>query len=428
MPVMGLVADYDAEVIQKWNTLLLDIDRYSPSYRPAPTSRVLAYLGLAAYEACTSRMPDHASLSNHLTGLHIPAAETEFDYHWPTVVHHTYSTLVHRFFPIMFNTTYGKALDLEKDLDEKYSSETDEDVFERSKAYGIAVADAVWEWSKLDTVGHVAHLYNYGTYDWSAHFVSDGDWVPTSSPTEKPLFPTWGEARTFVLQSQELICKEPLSYSDTLSAMYAEALEVYNAINDDNWANGQWMAFFWSDDIPNLTCGPSSRWLSIAHQVINKENATLDVAVLCYAKLGLALNDATVASWKSKYHYNRESPESYIQRVIDTDWQPRLSNPITGEVGITPSFPAYPSEHAAMGWAAAEVLTSMFGTSYSLLESSHLGRTEFNSSPRYFHNFYEMANENALSRIPLGVNWRMDCNAGTEVGQLCGRRVNELTW
>ena len=37
-----------------------------------------------------------------------------------------------------------------------------------------------------------------------------------------------------------------------------------------------------------------------------------------------------------------------------------------------------------------------------------------------------MAEENAYSRIPLGVHWRMDCKAGIDLGYVIGRKVNKL--
>jgi membrane-associated phospholipid phosphatase len=201
-----------------------------------------------------------------------------------------------------------------------------------------------------------------------------------------------------------------------------------NAQDDANWEDGQWIAFFWSDDIVNMTFSPGPRFISIANQVIEKEEVSLEMALYCYAKLGMALNDAAVACWHSKYTYNYERPESYIQRLIDPTWEPSLQNPLDGFTGFTPPFPAYPSGHSTMGGAAAEVLTDVFGNHYGMTDRSHEGRTEFPSTPRYFNNFYEMSEENAISRVPLGVHFRMDCETGVDLGYLCGRRVNNLPW
>jgi membrane-associated phospholipid phosphatase len=110
---------------------------------------------------------------------------------------------------------------------------------------------------------------------------------------------------------------------------------------------------------------------------------------------------------------------SYIRRVIDPSytipWLP-----------FTPSFPAYPSGHSTFGAAGAEVLTDIFGDNYAMVDHCHEKRTEFNGKPRPFDSFYDMAQENAFSRIPLGVHFRMDAEEGLRLGYLCGRRVNEL--
>jgi len=429
-PSTAAVADYDSEVALKWNQMYLEIERYSPGYRPGPAPRSLAYIGLATYEACISGMPDYNSMKSLYPGLEIPAIDKNAEYHWPTVVNFVYKTMLHKFFP---NLTNQQVLDqwaaLENSLEDKYKASTNDKVYSVSKDYGITVAEAVWNWSKTDAVGHDAYLDPFGTYDWQAHFDGPGDWVPTPPGPSKPMFANWGSARTFAILPSDKLCKAPLVYSESQqSALYAQALEVYNAIHDNNWEDGQWIATFWSDDLVNLTFSPGPRWIAIANQVIEKENTDLETSLFCYAKLGLALNDAAVSCWYSKYVYNVERPVSYINRLINPDWKPTLKNPLTGDSGMTPAFPAFPSGHSTMGGAGAEVLTDVFGNHYGMLDRCHEGRTEFNGTPRFFDNFYQMAEENAISRVPLGVHWRMDCEVGVDLGYLVGRRVNNLPW
>ena len=99
-----------------------------------------------------------------------------------------------------------------------------------------------------------------------------------------------------------------------------------------------------------------------------------------------------------------------------------------GEKGISPSFPAYPSGHSTFGAASAEALASVFGYSYSMTDNCHKHRAEFEGYPRTFNSFYEMANENAWSRVPLGVHFRMDAEEGMRYGTEIGREVNRLPW
>lgn len=81
-----------------------------------------------------------------------------------------------------------------------------------------------------------------------------------------------------------------------------------------------------------------------------------------------------------------------------------------------------------MGAAGAEALSSVFGYSYAMTDNCHKGRTDFIGAPRAYGSFYEMAEENAWSRVPLGVHYRMDCEQGVNLGIRCGRKVNALAW
>ena len=121
--------------------------------------------------------------------------------------------------------------------------------------------------------------------------------------------------------------------------------------------------------------------MAITDAVLVNEDSDLEIALFAAAKVGMALSDAGVACWKSKYHYNVERPVTYIQRVIDPNWKPYLGDPTTQQTGVTPPFPAYPSGHSTFGGAASEVLTSIFGISYAMTDRCHEGETAYNGLP-----------------------------------------------
>ena len=81
-----------------------------------------------------------------------------------------------------------------------------------------------------------------------------------------------------------------------------------------------------------------------------------------------------------------------------------------------------------MGAAGAEALASVFGYSYSMTDRCHENRTEFEGKPRSFTSFAQMAEENAWSRVLLGVHFRMDCDEGVRFGKEIGQRINALPW
>lgn len=156
--------------------------------------------------------------------------------------------------------------------------------------------------------------------------------------------------------------------------------------------------------------------------------SSLAVALETYAKVGFALADAGVRSWAEKYRYNYLRLIDYIRQVMGgTNWNTVMCPDGSGQF-FTSNFPAYPSGHATFGAAAAIVLSNMYGDDYAMTDRCHEGRTEFNGTPREFGSFLEMAEENAFSRIPLGVHFRMDSDVGLDLGYEVGEKVLALPW
>jgi hypothetical protein len=423
------VKDFSYRSVYDWNELFLQVERYAGGYRPGPAPRALALMGLAAYEACLVGMPEYNSVAARYAGLSIPQADPQQVYHWPTVVNAIYGYMMPKFFPNVPADKVQDIAELESSLNAEFAGEAASDIIERSKAHGVAVAEAVWNWGTTDAVGHNHYLDPFQGYTWEDHYDGAGDWVPTFPGPGKPMGGVWGGARTFAITPEERLARPPLAYSEsTQSALYSQAIEVYAQNTPTLSYEAEWVGEFWSDDLINLTFSPGPRWTAIGNQVMKAENSTLETALELNVKMGMALNDAAVACWYSKFYYNVERPQSYINRVIDPNWKPALYNPLTGDEGMTPSFPAYPSGHSTMGGAGAEVLGDIFGYAYGMADHCHENRTEFEGKPRSFGSFFEMAQENAWSRVPLGVHFRMDCEEGVRHGTVIGRKVNSLPW
>jgi membrane-associated phospholipid phosphatase len=425
--------EYDREVAYKWTELYLEIERYAAGYRPGAAPRAWGFMSLGAYEACITGMPDHKSVASLYAALDVPTIEQGKVYHYPTMINAIYADMMPRFFT--------KATDKQKvDMDnlfnyfqEKYKAEAGAEVYDRSLKYGQSVAAAFWNWSLSDKVatGNVNDVYldPFAGYDWQANVNSPGDWTPLYPGPGRPMYPLWGQTRTFALKESQKLCRPPIPYNESpTSEYYSQALEVYAQSYPTLSYEDEWIGEFWSDDLVGLTFSPGPRWLAIGNQALVNENSNLETAVYMHAKVGLAVADASIGCWYSKYYYNVQRPQTYIVKVIDPNWKAPLYNPITGETGLTPSFPAYPSGHSTMGAAGAEALASIFGYSYAMTDNCHKERSEFEGKPRSFTSFYEMALENAWSRVPLGVHFRMDCDEGVRFGTEIGRRVNEMPW
>jgi PAP2 superfamily len=438
---------FDNKVYKAWNDKYLELDRYAKGNRPGTGPRSLAYMSLAAYESVVAGMPENNSLELQYSGISLPKIENGQEYYWPACVNESYGFLMTRFFSQMeieYPALFNGIDQLHNQLHEQYAGQTTPEILARSENYGKLVATAIYEWEKQDFAGHNAFL-NAQPNDYQPPF-GPGLWQPTWSDFSAAVFPYWGDVRCFAMRASDLIAKPPIPFSEEEgSPFYAQAYETFSAVNNITKGGpgayeSKWAAEFWSDDMVDLTFGPPTHLYAIANQVMVIENLNLAQCAELYAKLAMAMSDAGVAVWKSKYIYNVERPITYIRRVMAqkypeaTHWKTMLNNPITGVQGFTPAFPAYPSGHSGFGGAGAKILASFFeytqshaGT-YSFTDLCHNNRVEFIGTPRTFSSFKALGDEDAYSRIPLGVHFRMDCDEGVRMGELAAQRVLELPW
>lgn len=428
--VFQSTTSFDSEVALSWNTVLLDLERYTPGYRPPVSARNISYIGIAAYESVANGMADeYSSIAPIYSGLSIPQISRGEEYHWPTVLNATYARIFAQFFPTAPFQYASKIQETETNFNNEFIGQVTQEVFNRSQEYGRSVADAVFAWSATDVAGHEAYLRPHPT-DYVPP-TGPGLWQPTYPDFTRALLPYWGTVRRFAISADEMRIKDPVAYSTHPdSNIYRQAREVHitvNQIKAGQRYEDRWVADFWSDDCAAKTFSPAGRWIAVANQVVDHENVDLGKAVYTYAKVGMAIGDAGIAAWHEKYRFNYQRPIDYIRQVFgDANWNSIMCP--NGDEFYTPPFPAYPSGHATFGGAAAEVLTDIYGPAYGMTDYCHQGRTDFISTPRTFDNFNQMAEENAFSRIPIGVHFRMDSEQGLLLGYRAGRAVNRLPW
>ena len=404
------------QLVIRWNQLILELERHTMGYRPPVSARMFAYVEMAAYEASLPDLPDHVSMEKFVSGYQkLEESFGEEQFILPASLNAAYASILRHFF-----ATAPKSLLLEIDLLEQRNhqdllADYPQVAADESAEYGKKVSESVWNWAKTDKEGHNGHLYNYDHGYEPVACV--GCWQPAGEHASPALLPYWGRVRPFLQEVMDISSKDPLQY-DTHpgSAFYTEAMEVFSVSQPLSKEN-RWIAEFWSDDHPGLTSSPAARWISIANQALGKSEVTFPIVIETYVKSAIALHDAGVVVWGAKYRYNLERPDSYIRKYINSEW---------AAIHPTPSFPSYPSGHAAFGAAVAEVLADALGTQFDMIDRTHEKRPEFAGTPRSFTSFDEMARENAASRVLLGVHYRMDCEEGVRLGKIIGKKAAAL--
>jgi hypothetical protein len=400
---------YGAEVPAAWFELALDLVRTTPGFSPPVSSRAFGYAGVALYESVVPGMPDRVSLVGQLNGLTSLPFPTGAALHWPTVTNAALAQILRS----LFATTPGPNIEAIEALERRFVRTACEtlppSVCRRSVAHGASVARHIFEWSKSDG-GHEGFLRNFPPY---TPPLGAGLWEPTPPGFLPALQPFWGSNRPFVLCSgAECSPDPPPAYSDDQrSTFYEEAYECYQAVTDLT-AEQEAIVRFWSDD-PGTTPTPPGHSLSILTQVVRALELPLSRAAEAYAKVGIAVSDAFVSCWSTKYRDNLLRPVTYIRRLIDPDWTPLL---------VTPPFPEYTSGHSVQSAAAARVLTDLFGP-VAFTDRTHESR---GLPARSFASFTDAAREAAVSRIYGGIHFRAAIDRGLEQGFCVGSRVRRL--
>ena len=129
---------------------------------------------------------------------------------------------------------------------------------------------------------------------------------------------------------------------------------------------------------------PGGHWAYIANDLLKLRKADLGAAAETFARLNMAMSDAFVAAWYTKYTLNVIRPVTYVQLVIDSNWVPTLLP--------TPPFPDYPSGHSVQSSSAQAVLGKIFGANTEFVDNTHNDR---GWGPRTFKSFKAAADEAA---------------------------------
>jgi membrane-associated phospholipid phosphatase len=197
-----------------------------------------------------------------------------------------------------------------------------------------------------------------------------------AASTIEPKAGTW---RTWVLASGDQLRLQP---PPNRKATRAEVKEL-QALESQRDAAALDIVNFWDAG------SPSYRWERMAADEAAKNGLGTPRAARVFSLVSIAIYDAMVAAWDSKYAYNRPRPSEFNSSLTTV-----LPNP---------NSPSYPSEHAVAAGAASIILAFLFPADAKL--------------------FSDKADEAGRSRLLAGVQYPSDVAAGLDLGRAVGALV-----
>lgn len=238
-----------------------------------------------------------------------------------------------------------------------------------------------------------------------------GNWAPL--PGQKPLLPGWGQVKPFVVPEGAFA---PPGNWPMDSAEYARDFNEVKSLGAKNstirTVDQTQIALFWSDGANTFT--PPGHWNQIAQVVAGREGGSLLQKAETFALLNVAMSDAAIACWDTKYSNAMWRPIMAI-RNADKDGNPQTVADRTWESLIpTPPHPDYTSGHSTFSGAASTILTALYAKADFQTESLGLP-----GIMRGFTSFGAAANEAGRSRIFGGIHVQKSNQDGLD----CGRQV-----
>lgn len=401
---------YSPEVANAWMKMHIRLVSSTPGYNSVVSDRSFGYAGIAMYESVLPGIVASSSLLTQIGGTSIAPTASKDQYYWPASLNAAMATLTRNFFPTTSPANLSAIDSLENVYKTKFAAEASADKITNAQNFGVQVATAVYKWSKTDGADEA---YLHVTDPSFVPQSGPGKWVPTSPTQLLPICPHWGDNRSFIPGiATSTQPAPPTAYSeDVKSAFYAMVNELYtislSLTHDDSVT-----AKFWGDQPGNQNVPAHAT--NILMQLIELNKKDLYGAAAAYALHGIALNDASIAVFKTKYKYSLVRPATYIRTV--------MAHPAWNSVIPTPPHPEYTAAHAVISAASAVVLESIFGKNTKFTDHTY----DNTYGARSFNSFDAYAQEAGRARLLAGIHYSPSIATGLTQGRQVGNIVVKL--
>ncbi|TNE72374.1 MAG: phosphatase PAP2 family protein [Bacteroidetes bacterium] len=391
----------------------IELTKHCVGFSPPVSGRAFAYLSVGIYES-TIDFTDHMrSLSGQMNGYSRTVFADKKKYNRFLVAIACDHEMMSHLYRNMPPRNQKNLQQLFNELKDSHGDGFSKKVNERSLDLGKRIANEIIEWSKTDG-GEEGFIYNFPDEYTPPECLEC--WVKTTPGYLPSLLPYWGSNRWMMKGSEATMsgCEVIPFSTDTNSLLYKDA---YSILENSKLSDPKFeiIAEYW-DDSPGYSGTPSGHFYTLARTISEQKELDLKKAIELYVKLGIAMNEAYIASWQLKYKFSFIRPITYIQRYIDPQFNTRLS---------TPPFPEFPSGHSYQSAAGGEIFKQVFGDQVSFIDSTNVDRDDINGAPRSYASFTELVEEVSWSRFYGGIHFRKTLDISMDYGSRLGRFVAE---
>jgi PAP2 superfamily protein len=380
-----------ADAVTEWNAIT-ETTVLAATPDPAARTRTAVIAQVAVFEAVNSIVGDYEAYHRK---LHAPSGASP-EAAAIAAAHRVLVTL---------HTDQAQRLDASRD--QSLAAIADGAPKRDGIAVGIAAADAILALRAHDGFD-TSVAYTPGT--------KPGEYRPTP-PENLPAFrPGLGQVATFAIRDgrQFRAAPPPSLRSKRYARDYEEVKRVGEAHSKERPEDRLQVARFYDATDGDQIYYPAARQVLAARPQSLSRNARL------FALLSIAMWDAAIACFETKYHFNFWRPVTAIREGA-TDGNERTAPDANWLSAVfTPPFPSYPSGHATFGGAARLVLEREFGPHGHSITLTNPVLPEIVLT---YTSFKQITDDIDDGRIFGGVHYRFDQQAGALMGERVGEYV-----
>lgn len=358
-----------------------------PFANPPYTSRVLALLSVAQYDALVSawhykfkynrKAPYHydSGLSPLIPKNDLPAYPSE-----DAVIAVASCEVLTMLFPGEKDYLLAKAM--EHQQSRLWAGTNVQSDLSAGEALGKAVAARVIAYAKTDKMdkSNAQADFPKTREDATARGITD-QWHSLEKPSRPPLLPFFGNVATWNFNEATKKEIRPAAPPKPGSPAFETAMNELRELSKNPTREQKRITAFWADGTGSYT--PPGHWNRLASNIILEKQLNEIRTARALALVSTAVQDAGISCWDVKFHFLLPRP---------TEVDPS----ITTSTGI-PNFPAFISGHSTFSAAGAEVLAYLF--------------------PDKAAEMRLLAKEASESRIYGCIHYRFDCEVGLDVGK-----------
>ena len=393
----GVVTAKADDLVLRWNQIAAQT---ATATNPFNQARVGAIVQLAVFEAVNAVTQDYEPYLNPPT-VAPPGTSAE-----AAAIIAAHNVLV-TYFPAA-----SAALDAARDLD--LAAIPNGSAKTNGIAVGAAAANAMIALRAADGSSPLTTIIPTST--------NAGDYQLTTG-CAAAMFYNWQNVTPFGIAdiSDFLLDPPPALASNRVAKDYFEVNLVGTATSTARPLDRTEVVRLYAATSPSFALSAATRQISPAKRTSLSGNAR------ALALLQMGINDALIASYMNKYHYNRWRPETGIRNGASDGNDKTDGNPGFTTLIPTPCFPSYPSNHASGTNGGLEVMRRLFGAAgFDITISNNvpaLGSLPATVITKHYTQLNEIADDVDDARVYGGIHWRYDQDAGNVLGRAVATEI-----